>query len=90
MTDISADHLARTGASPSLRKPFGTLLRAAGSAFYAALRAHRVRRAEQMLAEMSPHMLKDIGIGRSEIRHKRLSTIMKDEALALRAADVAA
>lgn len=69
MTDISADHLARTDATLSIRKSFGALMRAAGLTFYAALKAHRIRRAEQMLAEMSPHMLKDIGIGRSEIAH---------------------
>jgi hypothetical protein len=69
MTDISADHLARTDATLSIRDSSGALMGAAGLTFYAALKAHRIRRAEQMLAEMSPHMLKDIGIGRSEIRH---------------------
>jgi uncharacterized protein YjiS (DUF1127 family) len=69
MTDISADHLARTDASLSIRNGFSSLMRAAGGAFYAALKAYRVRRAEQALAEMEPHMLKDLAIDRSEIAH---------------------
>src|SRR5689334_11051724 len=69
MTDISTYHLTGTDILLSIQSGVGNLMLAAGCGFYAALKAYGNRRAEQTVAEIASHMLKDIGIGQSETAH---------------------